>query len=216
MKKFILSTALLLAVAPLLLANHPPARPAHQPKGHRPAHVNKPVHKPTSRLPHHVHKPVHKPSYKPTHLVKPTHKPSYKPAHKPGYRGKIVTAASYVKLYGKKFSGGYYYKGHNHRHWKRTYYSAKWKTMMYYCPSTKVWYYWYAPTAVYYPIRYITVAAPTAEAAPAEQEAQEEAVTTDDQTAEEDIPNPEEPELAVGASNPSSANLLPPQGEESM
>jgi hypothetical protein len=71
-----------------------------------------------------------------------------------------VAVASYATTFGVKFTNGIFYKGLLHRHWVQKYYAPGWKTWCWLCPSTKVWYYWYAPGAVYYPVSYIASAPP--------------------------------------------------------
>jgi hypothetical protein len=194
MTKLLLSSALLLALTPMLLAGRGHGRPAPRPlarraPAYRPAAYRRPAHRPPASQPS-AHRPPapRRSAYRP-----PIHKP---PIHGTKGHTKTVSVKSYAKLYGKKFSGGYYYKGAHH-HWKKTIYNRKWKTTLYFDPSTRKWYYWYATGKTYYPIGYMSVAVPTTAGAPAGEE-DEETIQTDDRTPEESIPEPKVPEPEVG------------------
>jgi hypothetical protein len=69
---------------------------------------------------------------------------------------------------GHRFSHGYFYRGANHRHWTSRCWSRRYGCACYRCPSAHSWYYWCAPQGCYYPVSYIRMAPPCAEAAPVE------------------------------------------------
>jgi hypothetical protein len=67
----------------------------------------------------------------------------------------------YHEQHGTRFSHGYFYRGREHNHWTYRYYWSSYGCECFYCPSTYCWYYWYAPSACYYPVNYISYATPT-------------------------------------------------------
>jgi hypothetical protein len=69
-------------------------------------------------------------------------------------------------FYGSKFKYGWYFPGKYHYHWSKRWYSPSYKCWFFYCPRTYVWYYWYAPGVCYYPVTYITCAAPVVGSTP--------------------------------------------------
>jgi hypothetical protein len=75
--------------------------------------------------------------------------------------------AAYHTVHGTKFSHGYYYRGHHHRHWTYTTWNAKYRTRFYWDPSAEAWYYWSSKQEIYYPVSYIETAPPVIEKAPA-------------------------------------------------
>jgi hypothetical protein len=176
MMKLLLGSVLLLALAPMVLAGRSRGRAAPRPPVHPPPASRPPVYRPLVPRPPTSRPPLLSPSV-----------PSKKDSTK------TVSVTSYAKLHGKKFSGGYYYKGAHHRHWKKTLYNAKWRTTLYFDPSTRGWYYWYATGKIYFPVRYMSVAIPTTEAAD-EPEKGQKALKTEDETPEAAIPDPVVPE----------------------
>jgi hypothetical protein len=77
---------------------------------------------------------------------------SANPAEKGEYRPE--RSSTYHERHGKPFSGGYYYAGREHKHWKSCYFDKRYGCYAYLCPSTKVYYYWCKPDDCYYPISY--------------------------------------------------------------
>jgi hypothetical protein len=53
-----------------------------------------------------------------------------------------------------RFSGGYYYAGHDHHHWSRRVWDAGCHRYHYYDPGLHCWYYWHAGHHCYYPVTY--------------------------------------------------------------
>jgi hypothetical protein len=72
----------------------------------------------------------------------------------------------YHEVHGTRFSSGYFYRGHEHRHWTYRYWSGRYGCYTYWCPSTFCWYYWYPQHERFYPVSYITTATPVARPAP--------------------------------------------------
>src|SRR4051794_32467068 len=70
---------------------------------------------------------------------------------------------AYHLSHGKKFSHGYYYAGHHHKHWTKKMYWKKYGCYCYWCPDTSCWYYWCAPRDCWFPCSYAVEAAPTCE-----------------------------------------------------
>jgi hypothetical protein len=123
---------------------------------------------------HRSYRSSHAKVNKVSHRSYKTHKSYSKPVAYKGYKGynKRVNYKGYrtyntkrvgygYKGYGRKFKYGYYYQGKQHRHWSKWYYSSTYKCPIYWCGSTSAWYYWCAPKACYYPVSYVSYAAPT-------------------------------------------------------
>jgi hypothetical protein len=72
----------------------------------------------------------------------------------------------YHEEHGTRFRGGYFYRGHEHRHWTYRYWWGRYGCYTYWCPSVSRWYYWYPREQCYYPVSYITTATPVARPAP--------------------------------------------------
>jgi hypothetical protein len=108
--------------------------------GHASVHANKSVNK-------HV---VKRAGYNGHQGYKAVNKRVGYKGYRGGYRG-----------YGYKFEHGYYYTGRYHPTWTRWYYSKLYKAPIYWDNTTRVYYYWYAPKACYYPVSYASYAAPT-------------------------------------------------------
>jgi hypothetical protein len=66
----------------------------------------------------------------------------------------------YAQTYGVRLPGGLYgYRGINHVHWGRRFYSPVWRCWTWYDPSTLAWYYWSA-RGLYLPVRRLAFVAP--------------------------------------------------------
>jgi hypothetical protein len=104
------------------------------------------------------------PTVKPFHGTKPLH--TTVGIHHGGKPfGPAVTpfkppVTNYAKTHGVKFSHGVFYKGHSHTHWAKRFFSPRWKTWCWFCPSAKVWFYYCGQQGGYYPVTYITMAPP--------------------------------------------------------
>jgi hypothetical protein len=72
----------------------------------------------------------------------------------------------YHKIHGTSFSGGIFYSGHHHNHWGYQCYWPAYRTTCYWDPYVSCYYYWCESAGCYYPITYITKAAPVIVAAP--------------------------------------------------
>ena len=73
---------------------------------------------------------------------------AHEPSHHPG------PARVYYRDHGHRFSGGYYYIGHDHHHWSRQVWDAHYHRYQYYDPYLRCWYYWYPAGNCYYPVGY--------------------------------------------------------------
>jgi hypothetical protein len=60
----------------------------------------------------------------------------------------------YHLTHGVKFDFGYIYKGFDHNHWSKIYFSNFYGCRIYHCPYTLVEYYWCAWDNCYYPVTY--------------------------------------------------------------
>jgi hypothetical protein len=61
----------------------------------------------------------------------------------------------YHLRYGFKLrSGGYYFKGREHRFWSEYRFDSRYGCNVYWCPSTSCYYYWCEPDECYYPVDY--------------------------------------------------------------
>lgn len=104
-----------------------------------------------------------------------------------------VKVTDYAPRYGVKLKNGYYgYRGIDHRHWSRKYYSPQWRCWCWFCPSTDQWYYWCGDRDLYLPVRYLVVVPPTV----AEEESTAELppdASEVPQTNESEVPNLPEP-----------------------
>jgi hypothetical protein len=194
-KKLLLTAFVLSALCPLVQAGHHGGKPAHRPAPSH-GHYRAPAahHGSTyGKAPKYSKAPTYH-GKKPTYPVKPVtyaRTTTYRQhGGSPAYRNVVKT---YAATYGVKFSKGVYYKGHHHKHWAKSYWSPKWKTRFFYCPSAVAWYYWYAPKACYYPVGYMNEAPPVVGKAEAEQEEQG-AVQEEKGAGQEEIPDPELPE----------------------
>jgi hypothetical protein len=58
----------------------------------------------------------------------------------------------YYATAGVKFSGGYYYKGHNHNHWGGRVWNARYGRYHYWDPYLKCYYYWAPDRGGYFPV----------------------------------------------------------------
>lgn len=139
---FVLIVLTLIVLSPLLCAG--PVRARHRPvTTHRPPTIYAP--------------PV---SYVTTTIVRsPTTTIHF--ASKTTIPTTTIPLSNYARTNGVKFTGGYFYKGRDHRQWSQRCFSRKWNCWCWFCPSARVWYYWYAPGACYYPISNAVQAAPT-------------------------------------------------------
>src|SRR5262245_24934281 len=77
-------------------------------------------------------------------------------AHRPtGHVARVVHGSrAYYRDHGVRFSGGYYYRGHDHHHWTRRAWDPVHRRWHYWDPNLNVYFYWYAPGNCYYPITY--------------------------------------------------------------
>jgi hypothetical protein len=224
MKKILLTAVVLsilvLSVSPVLAGGRKPA-PRHSPAPksmHRPpvtTHRGSSYHgKPVPAAKHHAvpkHTPAAKyhstPKYAPSAKYTPAGKsktaPKYTPVSKHSPAKKFTPAgkhtASKVAHHGMKFSHGYYFKKSNPPRWTKTSYSNRWRSWFYFVPAAGTWYYYHAGSAIYYPMDYATVLAPTVvgrnegprtEGAQTEEETETERTTQTEQT--EDPPVEEE------------------------
>lgn len=60
----------------------------------------------------------------------------------------------YYRTHGHKFEHGYYYKGRDHHHWSREYFSNRYGCTVYTDPGCGCDYYWCQPDSCYYPVSY--------------------------------------------------------------
>jgi hypothetical protein len=72
------------------------------------------------------------------------------PAKLPRFAGN-----NYHQQFGHKFKHGYWYDGHKHNHWSRTYWDNRYGAYLYYDPFALAWYYWCAPQNAFYPVSYV-------------------------------------------------------------
>ena len=77
-------------------------------------------------------------------------------AHESGHHGGGHGGVSkpYYHDHGVHFSGGYYYRGIDHHHWKRRVWDTHYCRWQYYDTDCGCYYYWDAARDCYYPIGY--------------------------------------------------------------
>jgi hypothetical protein len=56
------------------------------------------------------------------------------------------------KFTGQKYGSHYRFHGREGHYWSRTRWSKRYGCECRYCPTTRCWYYWYAPQTCYYPV----------------------------------------------------------------
>ena len=62
----------------------------------------------------------------------------------------------YYRTHGVRFSGGYYYRGHDHHHWGQRVWSPVYRRYHYWDPYLRVYFYWCPQRDCYYPITYVS------------------------------------------------------------
>jgi hypothetical protein len=65
----------------------------------------------------------------------------------------VVTAKPYYQVHGVAFKGGYYFPGRHHEHWGHRVWDNYYHRWQYWEPSLRVYFYYDATRAGYYPCR---------------------------------------------------------------
>jgi hypothetical protein len=74
------------------------------------------------------------------------------PGHGRVEHHRVVAHAPY-RSHAVRFSGGYYFPGHDH-HWARRVWDERGHRFIYFDGSMDAYFYWYAPANCYYPVTY--------------------------------------------------------------